>query len=130
MSMTKMSSHPVGDDRGLTQFFRDHVPWTPGVRPFRLPGLRVKALLIAFSLKERLGVDHARALVPQAAGRDAATQGAAKACAAFDAAAFGAAAVAANAAMVGQTAAAAHSLREQAHPLAEEVSRFRLPAAA
>ncbi len=128
--MTKMSSHPVGDDRGLTHFFRDHGPWAPGVRPFRLLGFRARALVIAFSSKERLGVDHARALVPQAAVRDAATLGTAKACAAFDAAAFGAAAVAANAAMFEQTAAAAHSLREQAHPLAEEVSRFRLPAAA
>ncbi|PXW95496.1 methyl-accepting chemotaxis protein [Sphaerotilus hippei] len=74
---------------GIGSFFRYHGPWAPGVRLFRAVGFRAKATVIsavfavpivvlatqylgsmsdqiAFSAKERLGVRHARAMLPLA----------------------------------------------------------------
>jgi methyl-accepting chemotaxis protein len=78
---------PAEGGPGVSEFFRYHGFWAPGVRLFRGIGFRAKALVIAatflvpmavlgwqyfsaqqaqidFSAKERLGVEYARAVMP------------------------------------------------------------------
>ena len=84
---TQRPSSPVRAPGGLSEFFRYHGLWAPGVRLFRAVGFRTKAWIIAatfalplaqlgwnyygnqaaqieFSAKERIGVVYARALMP------------------------------------------------------------------
>jgi methyl-accepting chemotaxis protein len=79
--------HTPGDSRGLSEFFRYHGFWAPGIRLFRAVGFRAKASVISvtfllpivllafsyfqaqqgnidFSAKERLGVTYAEAGMP------------------------------------------------------------------